>query len=67
MGGRSTLARILSPDLSGSYMSDSNELAAMIPGLTDKALFQPRALRVRLALYRWRLAHSGPWPATLMR
>lgn len=29
------------------------------------ALFASRAMRVRLALYRWRLDHPDSWPATL--
>ena len=29
------------------------------------ALFLPRAMRVRLALYRWRLVHPASWPSKL--
>ena len=29
------------------------------------AFFQPRAMRVRLALYRWRLVHPASWPSKL--
>ncbi|RYD29794.1 MAG: hypothetical protein EOP86_21080 [Verrucomicrobiaceae bacterium] len=30
-----------------------------------KALFIPRAMRVRLAVHRWRQTHPGQWPSTL--
>ena len=36
-----------------------------ISGFSNKSLFLPRALQVRIAIYRWRLKHPGQWPDKL--
>lgn len=37
----------------------------ILPGLRDKLLFRPRAMRVKIAILRWQEKHPGQWPATL--
>jgi hypothetical protein len=57
--------RSLDPNYVGNRLFASDRSGETLESLTSAALFRPRALRVRIALYRWRLAHPGPWPATL--
>jgi hypothetical protein len=58
--------RYLNANYTGNQLLEENgAFWKILPGLTDNALFRPRALRVRIAIYRWQLQHPGAWPATL--
>ncbi len=37
----------------------------IVPGMTQKTLFAPRAVRVAVAIHRWRLTHPAQWPVSL--
>ena len=59
------IGRYLNPNFISNSMYDPESFLRIIPSLTDKFFFQPRALQVRIAIYRWRLKHPGQWPAKL--
>ncbi len=40
-------------------------LYKILPGLTNKMLFQPPAIRLNVALHRWRSTRPGQWPVSL--
>lgn len=44
---------------------DAGSFQPMLSGLRNKMLFEPRALRVKIAILRWQRTHPGQWPATL--
>jgi hypothetical protein len=59
-------AGFLDPNAMGNSLAKgSTQILSIIPGIKTKAQFLPRALRVKIALLRWRLKHPGQWPATL--
>jgi len=63
---RSKLMKYLDPNFSGSQMLQGcDSLQKILPGLRCGTLFYPRAVRVAIAMHRWRLAHPDQWPATL--
>lgn len=59
--------RYLDPNYAGTKLltQDGNSYRRILPGLTNKVFFEPRALRVKIAILRWRESHPGQWPATL--
>jgi hypothetical protein len=63
---RSKLSRFFDPNYAGSqWVHSSDSYWKIIPGLTTSLFFNPRALRVAIAMHRWRLVHPGQWPAKL--
>ena len=64
---RSKLVKNLDANYSGNKYLEEGEFSAssFLPRLTGAILFVPRALRVRIALYRWRIIHPELWPARL--
>ena len=59
------IGRYLDPNFIGNSFFESGSFSKIIPSMTGKCIFQPRALQVRIAIYRWRLKHPGQWPAKL--
>jgi hypothetical protein len=58
--------RYLNANYYGKMVLDSTGgYEKIIPGMTDNAFFRPRALRVRIAIFRWLLEHPGKLPAKL--
>ncbi|MDB6072359.1 MAG: hypothetical protein JWL81_3530 [Verrucomicrobiales bacterium] len=59
--------RYLDPNYAGTKLlaENGNSYLKVLPGLTNKFFFEPRALRVKIAILRWRESHPGQWPATL--
>lgn len=60
---RPRLKKILDPNFAGGKLARSGGHQVILN--TYRALFVPRAMRVRLAIYRWRLAHPDQWPSGL--
>ncbi|MDB6072172.1 MAG: hypothetical protein JWL81_3343 [Verrucomicrobiales bacterium] len=44
---------------------DDGSFQQVLSSLRIKMLFEPRALRVKIAILRWQQTHPGQWPATL--
>jgi len=63
---RSKLAKIFDPNYAGSRWLRSNDsYGNIIPQVTTSLFLNPRALRVAIAMHRWRLVHPGQWPVKL--
>ncbi|MES2708669.1 MAG: hypothetical protein V4726_18890 [Verrucomicrobiota bacterium] len=53
------------PNATGDRLLNGTRLLGKLAPVLPRALFVPRAMRVRLAIYRWRQAHPGQWPVSL--
>ena len=62
----SPLLRRWDPNATGDRLLNGARLLGRLVPALPRALFVPRAMRVRLAIYRWRQAHPGQWPVSLM-
>ena len=62
---RSFLGKMVDPNFVGSQLVAGTESYVSIAKSLRKVFFEPRAIRVRLALHRWRATHPDQWPATL--
>ena len=63
---RSKLERYLDTNYVGNKLTEGDDLIGRIlPGVTNKLLFEPRAVRVGIAIQRWRASHPDQWPASL--
>lgn len=60
---RPRLKQILDPNYVGGKLARSGGNQVILNAY--RALFVPRAIRVRLAIHRWRQAHPEQWPASL--
>lgn len=58
--------RYLDPNYAGTTLLEAGgSYRSILPGMANRLLFEPRAMRVKIALLRWREAHPDQWPATL--
>ncbi len=62
---RRFLGKILNPNFQGIQLTEGAESYVSVIKSLRRVLFIPRAMRVRLALHRWRADHPDQWPATL--
>jgi hypothetical protein len=62
---RRFLGKVLNPNYQGIQLAEGAESCVGIAKSLRKVWFIPRAMRVRLALHRWRAHHPDAWPATL--
>jgi hypothetical protein len=62
---RRYLGKILNPNFQGLQLAEGAESFVGVAKGLRKVWFIPRAMRVRMALHRWRASHPDQWPATL--